>query len=110
MRTLILGAGVIGSFNAAHLAQAGQDVTLLARGQRFSDLRQYGVVLEHYRSGRRTTTQVPLVDRLGPEDAYDLAILPFAEIRFLLSFRSWRRTTSSQASCSSATTRPAHKR
>lgn len=75
MRSLIVGAGVIGSFNAARLRQAGQDVTLLARGQRLADLRQYGVVLEDFRTGRRTTTQVRLVDRLNPGDAYDLAIV-----------------------------------
>jgi 2-dehydropantoate 2-reductase len=46
MKTLILGAGVIGSFNAARLTAAGQDVRLLARGSRLTDLRQYGVVLE----------------------------------------------------------------
>ena len=75
MRVLILGAGVIGSFNAARLAAAGHDVTLLARGSRLAELREHGVVLEDFRTGRRTSTQVPLVDRLGPEDAYDLAIV-----------------------------------
>ena len=75
MKILILGAGVIGSFNAARLKEAGHDVSLLARGRRLADLREHGVVLEDARTGRRTTTQVPLVDRLGPEDAYDLAIV-----------------------------------
>jgi len=75
MRTLMLGAGVIGSFNAARLKEAGQDITLLARGRRLQDLREQGVVLEDFRTGRRTTTQVPLVDRLGTDDAYDLAIV-----------------------------------
>ena len=75
MKILILGAGVIGSFNAARLAEGGQDVTLLARGRRLAELREHGVVLEDFRTGRRSTTQVPLVDRLGPEDAYDLAIV-----------------------------------
>jgi 2-dehydropantoate 2-reductase len=75
MRVLILGAGVVGSFNAARLTEAGQDVTLLARGGRLEDLRTHGVVLEDFRSKRRTTTRVPLVDRLGPDDAYDLAIV-----------------------------------
>jgi 2-dehydropantoate 2-reductase len=75
MRILIVGAGVIGSFNAARLKEAGQDVVLLARGRRLADLREHGVVLENFRTGRRTTTQVPLVDRLGPEDAYDLGIV-----------------------------------
>lgn len=74
-KVLIIGAGVIGSFNAARLKDAGKDVTLLARGQRLEDLREHGVVLEDARTGRCTTTQVPLVDRLGPEDAYDLAIV-----------------------------------
>jgi len=75
MRILVVGAGVIGSFNAARLKEAGQDVTLLARGGRLADLREHGVVLEDFRSGRRTTTQVPLVERLGPEDDYDLALV-----------------------------------
>jgi 2-dehydropantoate 2-reductase len=75
MRILVVGAGVIGSFNAARLKDGGQDVTLLARGRRLADLREHGVVLENYRTGRRTTTQVPLVEHLGPEDDYDLALV-----------------------------------
>ena len=75
MKILINGAGVIGSFNAARLANAANEVTLLARGPRLADLRAHGVVLEDFRTGRRSTTHVPLVDRLGPEDAYDLAIV-----------------------------------
>ena len=75
MKTLIVGAGVIGSFNAARLKDAGKDVTLLARGRRLADLREYGVVLEDFRTGHRTTTHVPLVERLDPDDAYDLAIV-----------------------------------
>lgn len=74
MRILILGAGVIGSFNAARLKEAGQDVTLLARGQRLADLREHGVVLEDFRTHERSTTQVPLVDRLEPDDAFDLVV------------------------------------
>jgi len=74
-KVLIIGAGVIGSFNAARLRDAGKDVTLLARGHRLAVLREHGVVLEDARRGGRTTTQVPLVDHLGPDDAYDLAIV-----------------------------------
>jgi len=75
MRILILGAGVVGSFNAARLKQAGHDISLLARGRRLADLREHGVVLESFRTRRRTATQVPLVDRLRPEDTYDLALV-----------------------------------
>jgi len=45
-KVLVIGAGVIGSFNAARLKDGGKDVTLLARGQRLEDLREHGVVLE----------------------------------------------------------------
>ena len=75
MKVLIIGAGVIGSFNAARLTQAGVDVTLLARGSRLADLEANGVTLEDFRTGQRTTTRVRLVDRLGPEDEYDLAVV-----------------------------------
>jgi ketopantoate reductase len=34
MRVLVVGVGVIGSFNAARSKEAGQEVTLLARGHR----------------------------------------------------------------------------
>lgn len=75
MKVLIVGAGVIGSFNAARLKQGGVDVTLLARGQRFADLSEHGVVLEDGFKGNRTITRVPLVDQLRPDDEYDLAIV-----------------------------------
>jgi len=75
VKILVIGAGVVGSFNAARLTRAGKDVTLLARGRRLAELRAHGVVLEHYRTGERTVTRVPLVDRLAPDAAYDLAIV-----------------------------------
>jgi len=75
MKVLIVGAGVLGSFYAARLREGGVDVTLLARGRRLADLREHGVVLESALGGRRTVTRVPLTDRLGPDDEYDLAIV-----------------------------------
>ena len=75
MRILVVGAGVIGSFNAARLAEGGHDVTLLARGRRLAELREQGVVLENARTGQRTVTHVPLTEHLRPDDAYDLAVV-----------------------------------
>jgi 2-dehydropantoate 2-reductase len=75
MKILVFGAGVIGSFNAARLTRGGHDVTLLARGQRLAQLREHGIVLESARTGTRTTTRVPLVERLAPDDAYELAVV-----------------------------------
>lgn len=75
MRILVIGAGVIGSFNAARLAEGGHDVTLLARGRRLEQLREHGVVLENARTGERLVTRLPLVDHLDPYDVYDLAVV-----------------------------------
>ena len=78
MRILIYGAGNIGCLYAAKLAQSGQDVAILARGDRYSALRDHGIMLENGVSGERTTTSVSVVDRLDPLDAYDvvLVVLP----------------------------------
>lgn len=75
MKILIYGAGVLGSLYAARLAQAGHDVTLLARGQRLAELRAHGIVIEDAATGQRSTTAVNLVDQLAPDDAYDLVVV-----------------------------------
>jgi 2-dehydropantoate 2-reductase len=75
MRILVYGAGAVGSFNAARLAEGGHDVTLLARGRRLLELQEHGVVLENVRSGQRTVATVSLTEALGPEDAYDLVLV-----------------------------------
>ncbi|HYB36301.1 MAG TPA: 2-dehydropantoate 2-reductase N-terminal domain-containing protein [Mycobacterium sp.] len=75
MKVLVVGAGVIGSFNAAHLVRGGVDVTLLARGKRLAVLQEHGVVLEDWRTCRRSVTPVPLVDRIEQDSDYDLALV-----------------------------------
>lgn len=75
MRVLVFGAGVLGSLYAARLQRTGQDVTLLARGERLRQLRERGVVLQDARSGRRSTTHVPTIERLEPDDAYDAILV-----------------------------------
>lgn len=97
MKILVYGAGVIGSFNAARLKDAGHDVALLARGQRLAELREHGVVLEDARTGRRTATQVPLVERLEPDDAYDLVLVAMGchQVRAILPALAANRQTPS---------------
>jgi 2-dehydropantoate 2-reductase len=46
-RILVIGAGVNGSICAAGLHSAGFDVTLLARGKRYEELREAGIVIEN---------------------------------------------------------------
>ena len=45
MKTVVLGAGALGSIIAGHLARAGEDVTLIARGDRAEYLRQNGITV-----------------------------------------------------------------
>ncbi len=75
MEILVYGAGVLGSLYAARLKQSGQEVTILARGQRLADIHENGLVLEDVNSGQRTTTAIDAVERLAPEDAYDLVVV-----------------------------------
>ncbi len=74
MKILIYGAGVMGSLYAAKLQESGQDVSILARGQRLADLREHGIVLEDTH-GTRATTRVNVVEALAPDDAYDLVVV-----------------------------------
>ncbi len=75
MKILVYGAGVLGSLFAYRLKEAGQDVSLLARGQRLADLRQCGLVLEDMFTGQRTTTTIQVVEQLEPEEAFDLVLV-----------------------------------
>jgi 2-dehydropantoate 2-reductase len=73
VKVLVYGAGVIGTLYGAKLADAGHKVTVIARGRRFADIRQHGLVLEDMVHGRRWTAEVKTVERLSPDDESDLA-------------------------------------
>lgn len=75
LRILVIGAGVIGSVYAAWLQQAGQQVTILARGQRLADLHEHGLIIEDVGTSQVLTTPITTVDHLAPDDAYDLLIV-----------------------------------
>jgi 2-dehydropantoate 2-reductase len=76
MNILVFGAGVLGSLYAERLRRAGHRVALLARGARLADLKVFGLAFENAISGQRTFAPVDAVDRLGPEEEYDLALVP----------------------------------
>jgi len=59
MNVVILGAGALGSILAAHLARAGQDVALIARGKRAKLLAQQGVTI---RGMSEFTAQVEILE------------------------------------------------
>lgn len=75
MNILVYGAGVIGSVYAARLQESGQNVTLLARGQRAESLRAHGIQLEDGFTGQKSTTRVAVVEQLAPTDSYDVVIV-----------------------------------
>ncbi len=75
MRILVYGAGAIGTLYAARLAEAGHDVTVLARGPRLAEIEQQGLAIEDVVTGARSTVRAATVDKLGAEDAYDIALI-----------------------------------
>jgi 2-dehydropantoate 2-reductase len=71
MRVLIYGAGVIGSIFAGKLMHAGHDVTVLARGKRYDELKRNGLILKKANSSVPETTHPKIIDSLGTDDIYD---------------------------------------
>jgi ketopantoate reductase len=74
-KILVYGAGPLGSLFAARLQQGGNDVSILARGQRLAELREHGIELVDVMTGEQTVTPVNVVERLDPDDAYDLLLV-----------------------------------
>jgi ketopantoate reductase len=74
-KILVYGAGPLGSLFAARLQEGGNDVSLLARGQKLANLREHGIVLRDFYTRQETVTRVNLVEELAPEDAYDLVLV-----------------------------------
>ena len=85
-RLLVIGAGVNGSICALGLQRAGFDVTLLARGQRYEELRSGGIVIEDPFRNTQTTTHVHLINHLDPADCYDyiLVVVRKSQVKDLL--------------------------
>lgn len=75
MKLLFFGAGVLGRLYAARLAEAGNEVSILARGRSLQEIRSQGIVLEHAFSGKRTVTSVNVVADLGVSERYDYIIV-----------------------------------
>lgn len=75
MRTLIFGAGPLGSLYAHLLHQSGADVTVLARGARPDWIAENGLVLVNEMTGAKEASRVGVVDALRSGDAYDLVIV-----------------------------------
>ena len=75
MKTLIFGAGPLGSLYACLLHQAGKDVTILARNEHYTFLKENGIVLVNEFTQEKIIEKVNVVDSLSEEDSYDLVIV-----------------------------------
>jgi Ketopantoate reductase len=72
---LIYGAGAIGSIFGGKLALSGIDITMLARGKRFEELRKNGIILKNSINGKVQKVNVSIIDDLKENDIYDYIIV-----------------------------------
>jgi 2-dehydropantoate 2-reductase len=75
VRVCVVGAGAIGGLIAVKLAQAGEDVTVIARGAHLAAIRERGLTL--YMEGGEQVARVRATDRVaeaGPQDVVLLAV------------------------------------
>jgi len=75
VKILVYGAGVIGSLYAGKLQAGGHSVTVLARGDRLSEIRHYGLVLQDVISGGRMAIKVETAERIAADAQYDIALV-----------------------------------
>ena len=47
LKVLVYGAGVIAAYLAYELKKKNEDVTILARGERYKELKENGLIIKH---------------------------------------------------------------
>lgn len=74
MKICVVGAGAIGGLLAAKLQQAGEEVSVIARGPHLAAIKSSGLKLIE-ESGREIVAQVRATDRIAEAGKQDLVIL-----------------------------------
>lgn len=87
MRILIVGAGVLGSLYAERLSRSGENVTVLARGNRYQQMKEHGIVIKDFYTGEKRVQRVNVIKESEVETNYDLVIIfvQFSQINGVLS-------------------------
>ena len=75
MKTLIIGAGPLGSLYTYRLNKAGHDVTLLARNSHYEYLKDIGLNLVNEFTNKRIFEKISVTDSLEANVQYDLVIV-----------------------------------
>lgn len=75
MKSLIYGAGPLGSLYACLLHKAGNDVTILARNEHYKFLKENGIVLINEFTQEKTIEKINVVNSFNENDCYDLVIV-----------------------------------
>jgi 2-dehydropantoate 2-reductase len=75
VKIVVFGAGMQGTLLALRLAQAGHEVTVVARGRRAAELRDRGAIIEHAISGLRETERLPVLDELKRDFCADCCLV-----------------------------------
>jgi 2-dehydropantoate 2-reductase len=85
MKVLVYGAGVIGCYLTHVLCQAGNEVTLLARGRWKENLETNGLVIHHHVQKETTTDHPKIVDQPG-DSRYDVvfAVMQHQQMQAIL--------------------------
>lgn len=85
-RVLIYGAGVIGCFLAHALCEAGQEVTVLARGTWKNTLEKEGLVINHSLQKKKTTDYPLIIEEVNEDTEYDavFAVMQHQQMRGIL--------------------------
>ena len=91
LKTLFYGAGPLGSLYAHLLHQAGKDVAILARDDRYNYIKEHGVILVNEYTGKKEISKIRVVDILAEEDAYDLVVVLIRKNKLLPIFQALSR-------------------
>ena len=74
-KVLVFGAGTIGSYYTYKLSKAGVDVTLLARGERYTYLKEHSLKLIDELTKKKFSTKIKVIDHINPEEVFDFVIV-----------------------------------
>lgn len=75
MKILIYGVGVIGSIFAGKLAKNGLDITVLARGKRYKEIYENGIILKNSLNNKMETIKINVIEALLENNIYDYIIV-----------------------------------